>query len=257
MSTSEETKLNSIMRSSLLCLLLLVSFSCGDDDRPSSDSGPVDSGAVDAATDTGPATDTGTTTDSGSDDAGSDDAGSDDAGSDDAGVLDGGAADTGPGDTGIDAGGGVCADNSECDSAGFCAGETCDGPGTCARRPEACPGIYAPVCGCDGRTFGNACLAANSGVRVQSVGECEVAGDCSLTPPFTCCYEDGDCAGLRCTSDRCEEGAAGVCVGAPPPGQCWVDADCPGSTCEGESICPCGAACLLPDSPGCCGGPCS
>ncbi len=47
-----------------------------------------------------------------------------------------------------------------------------DRPGTCAVRPEACIALYQPVCGCDGRTYGNACSAASSGVSVASNGAC-------------------------------------------------------------------------------------
>lgn len=71
--------------------------------------------------------------------------------------------------------------------AGFACGEgeycqfaegTCqivDNMGICKRKPEICTMDFRPVCGCDGKTYGNACAAAGAGVSLARQGPCEEA----------------------------------------------------------------------------------
>jgi hypothetical protein len=66
----------------------------------------------------------------------------------------------------------ACAQGLVCDFfAGSCDGA--DAAGTCVDAPSGvCGRDFRPVCGCDGRTYGNDCLRLSAGVAKARDGEC-------------------------------------------------------------------------------------
>lgn len=49
---------------------------------------------------------------------------------------------------------------------------------------EACAEVYAPVCGKDGETYDNACVAEAAGVEIRREGPClgDCEGSCGVAP---------------------------------------------------------------------------
>ena len=48
-----------------------------------------------------------------------------------------------------------------------------DAPGVCSPIPEICTMDYSPVCGCDGQTYSNECVANSKGISASYEGPCK------------------------------------------------------------------------------------
>lgn len=65
-----------------------------------------------------------------------------------------------------------CSDTQWCDFPSQSQCGLADQFGTCRPRPAVCTQHFMPVCGCDGKTHSNSCMAAAAGVDVAYVGNC-------------------------------------------------------------------------------------
>ena len=89
----------------------------------------------------------------------------------------------------------------------------------------ACPGIVEPVCGADGETYSNACEARCANVEVVAAGECD---DCPSGEAICA----GRCAGRPVeVPDGCAEPARCEC-----PPDCPADADFCEAQCDGQAV---------------------
>jgi hypothetical protein len=129
-------------------------------------------------------------------------------------------------------------------AAGQCGGA--DLQGECVPIPDACPTLYEPVCGCDGRTYSNDCNRQVAHAQKAHDGACDVectdACDCARTKTFPqpCPLDCASCDNYW----TCEGGTCAAHCGPvpqPPP-------VCEPTACGGIAGIPCGAQefCDLP-----------
>ncbi|HTE50557.1 MAG TPA: Kazal-type serine protease inhibitor domain-containing protein [Kofleriaceae bacterium] len=113
-----------------------------------------------------------------------------------------------------------CGEGFYCDYADEANCGFADQTGVCREIPSECTGTLQPVCGCNGQTFDNSCVAAQAGVSVSAEGSCEQAA-----PEARC----GGHLALTCGADSfCSYDVGGACGAGDAMGTCEVKPEsCP------------------------------
>jgi hypothetical protein len=136
----------------------------------------------------------------------------------------------------------ACRAAGDCLGAEFCIFPDADAcgqggaTGLCVRRPQVCPEYFAPVCGCDGITYGNRCFAQGAGTDIAYEGACAEpcaaqdahgVGACRVCLGYAwdgarcvmlsgCRCVGADCGALSPTRAACESAAPASCVPNEP-----------------------------------------
>jgi len=103
-----------------------------------------------------------------------------------------------------------CGGNGDCGDELYCQfpDQLCSVYGTCAFIPTMCPPQFLPVCGCDGATYDNACLASQASTSVAFLGPCDPSNEGTPCVNTAMCEDNAYCHfidGLCADTGFCEE----------------------------------------------------
>ncbi len=144
------------------------------------------------------------------------------------------------GGTVLDGGTGVCVANTDCAANQYCRKIGCGSLtlGKCALRPTTCDPTESVVCGCDGFTYFNDCLAAESGQNLRTHDPClDTAVRCMSGSDPACGMAKNAYCGFLFTDQT-------FCASTTLRGKCWILPDTCPQTLDHYDACTGGDKCM-------------